>query len=43
MNDLRRMNILQPSEQLIQEEFVVFFGQRLIAFDNLRQIRVHHL
>lgn len=42
MNDLGRVNVFQASEQLIQEKFVVFFSQRLITFDNLSQIGVHH-
>jgi hypothetical protein len=37
------MNVLEPSKQLIKEEFVVFFSERLIALDDLGQICIHHL
>ena len=43
MDDLSWVDILEPSEKLIEEEFVVLFGEGLITFDDLGQVSVHHL
>ena len=43
MNDLRGVYILEASEQLIEEELVVFFGEGLVALDDGGKVGVHHL
>lgn len=43
MDDLSRVNVLEASEQLIKEELVVFFSERLVALDDLREVGIHHL
>ena len=42
MNDSGRMNIFETSEQLVEEEFVVFFIEGLIRFNDGSQICIHH-
>ena len=42
MNNLRGVNILEPSQQLIEEELVVLFSKGLIAFDDGSEVSVHH-
>ena len=37
------MNIFEASKQLIEEEFIVFFCERLFALDDLSQVCIHHL
>ena len=37
------MNVFEASKQLIEEKLVVFFSERLFAFDDLSQICIHHL
>lgn len=37
------MDILEPSQQLIEEELHVVVGQRLIRLNDLCQIRLHEL
>lgn len=42
MDDLGGMDILESAEELVEEELVVLFGERLIALDDLGEISVHH-
>ena len=43
MDYLGGVDVFKPSQQLIQEEFVMFFSQWLLAFDDRCEIGVHHL
>ena len=42
MDDLSRVDIFKSSEKLIKEKFIVLFSERLLAFDDLSEIGVHH-
>lgn len=43
MHNVGRVDVLQPSQQLIQKEFVVLFSEMLIAFDDRSEISVYQL
>lgn len=36
------VDVLEASEELIEEKLIVFFGERLIAFDDGGKICIHH-
>ena len=42
MNNLSGVDIFKSSQELIKEEFIVLFSERLLTFDDLSEIRVHH-
>ena len=37
------MNIFEASEELVEEEFVVFLCEGLLTLDDLSEICIHHL
>ena len=43
MDDLCGVYVFESSEELIEEEFVVLFSERLITFDDLGKVSIHHL
>ena len=43
MQDTCRMNIFQPSEELVQEKLNMFISQWLSALDNSPQICLHQI
>lgn len=43
MEDTRRVNVLQPTEHLVQEELMVLRCQVIVGLDHLVQIGLHQL
>ena len=42
MDDLGRVDVLESSQELVEEKLVVLFGERLLTFDDLGEVSVHH-
>lgn len=42
MDNLGRMDVLESSEQLIEEEFVMLLGEGLVRLDDGGEVGVHH-
>lgn len=42
MNDLGGVDVFEASQELVEEELIVFFSEGLVALDDLSEVCIHH-